>query len=330
MVSVYPNAVGTMHTVMIADVAVIGGGAAGLSAALMLGRCRRAVVLFDSGNQRNRSARAMHGFLSRDGTPPGELLAIARQQLECYATVRVVDACVDDIERSGDAFLLHAAGEAYRASHIVLATGMRDEVPALEGLTECWGISAFTCPYCDGWELRDRALATWGTTRTSIELAQELQTWSEDLLICTGLTTRLPAHERTWLERNAARYDERTVRRLHHQDGQLTAIEFEDGECIQRDGIFFSSPLVQGSPLPEQLGCSLDARGHIAVDEGGRTSVPGVYAAGDAVTHLHQVVFAAASGARAAVTLNNDLVFGLPQDEGESAPVTQTARPPGH
>ena len=290
------------------DAAIVGGGAAGLSAALLLGRARRRILVFDDGRQRNRFARETHGFLSRDGVQPLELLQNAREQLERY-DVESTNATVAEIMPNGSHFgIRDASGQEIKARRLVLATGVRDTLPEIDGLQALWGQSIFTCPYCDGWEVRDRRLATFGTTRSGVQLAQELFQWSPDLLVCSDLRTKIAPSERSWLTENAIRVKESPIRRLLGNDGALQTIEFEDGETIERDALFLSVPLEQCSDLPERLGCNITVRGQIDVDNDYRTSVPGCYAVGDAVTHLHQVVFAAASGARAAIALNNDLM----------------------
>jgi thioredoxin reductase len=289
------------------EVAVVGAGPAGLSAALILGRARRHAVVFDGGEKRNASAREMHGFLSRDGMPPDELLAIARRQLAPY-DVDIRAARVHEASGERDRFILRTERGDLRARRLLLATGMRDKLPEIEGLAPLWGKSVFVCPYCDGWEVRDRPLAAFGSTRSGVDLARELVQWSADLLVCSDLHTPLPDDDRTWLSRRGVRLKESPIRRLHGRDGKLERIEFEDGESIEREALFLSIGLAQCCDLPERMGCRITERGHIDVNAEYRTSVPGCYAAGDAVTHLHQVVFAAASGARAAIALNNDLL----------------------
>lgn len=290
------------------DVVIAGGGCAGLSAALVLGRARRRVLVIDNGVPRNGSARAMHGFFSRDGADPNTILADARAQLAQYSSVECVSGLALDAERTGDGFLVEYNGEQIASQTLIVATGVRDALPEIDGLHGLWSKSVFTCPYCDGWEVRDARLAAFGTTRSGVGLARELYQWSRDLVVCSDLCTTISPEERSWVEAQRIPVKESPIRRLLGNNGALSAIEFEDGERIERDALFLSVPLEQASGLAEALGCNMTVRGQIDVDNEYRTSVPGAYAAGDAVTHMHQVVFAAASGARAAIALNNDLM----------------------
>ncbi len=198
-------------------------------------------------------------------------------------------------------------GERVHASRLVIATGMRDKLPEIDGLDGCWGRSAFVCPYCDGWEVRDRPIAVWGNTRSGVGLARELFQWSRDIVVCADVATPITEDDREWLSVNGIRVKQSPIRRLHARDGSLQDIEFDDGESLAREALFLNTTLMQCCDLAETLGCRLTERGHIDVDVEYHTSIPGVYAVGDAVNHLHQIAFAVASGARAAIALNNEL-----------------------
>jgi thioredoxin reductase len=289
------------------DVAIAGAGPAGLQCALVLGRARRRVVVFDSGKPRNAPADQTHGMLSRDGLKPSEMLRLAREQLAPY-DVEVRHASVDDAALADDGFALRTSDGELRARRLVIATGMRDELPHIEGLNDqTWGSSVFVCPYCDGWEVRDRPIAAFGNTRSGVGLARELYQWSRDIVVCSDMKTTIAPDERAWLERTKVRVIESPIARLIADGGRLRRIEFESGEGIDREALFLSVQLVQASGLAARIGCNITTRGHIDVDAEYRTNVPGCYAIGDAVTTLHQVIFAAASGARAAIALNNEL-----------------------
>lgn len=291
------------------EVAIVGGGPAGLQCALLLGRARRSVILIDRGEPRNADVIETHGFLTRDGATPADLFACAREQLRRYPNVAFQTSEAQSARPSeSDSFELEIQnGERIVASRVLIATGMRDRLPEIPELRECWGKSAFVCPYCDGWEVRDAPIAVWGNTRSGTSLARELYQWSRDILVCSGLTTPITPDEREWLDANGVRVKEGSIARLHHDAGGLQAIEFDDGERVPRRALFLSVMLEQCCDLAEAMGCHLTTRGHIDVDHEYRTSVPGVYAAGDCVTHMHQIVFAAASGARAAIAINDDL-----------------------
>jgi thioredoxin reductase len=288
---------------------IVGGGPAGLSAALVLGRACRSVLVCDDGRQRNAVAERMHGFLSRDGTPPDELLAIARNELEQYPNVEFANTHVQSIESVGDAFCAEASnGQTYTAERVLLATGAFDALPNIEGLRDAWGHSAFVCPYCDGWEVRDKCIVAIGPGRRAVELAQELYQWSADLRVCLQGKDDLLQDDRRWLEATDSEAFVKPVRRIHEENGTVRYVEFADGTQERCEAVFICAPLRPRYPLVEMLGCRVREDGEIEIDERGRTSVPGVYAAGDAVTKLHQLVLAAASGVTAAIGINGELL----------------------
>lgn len=286
---------------------VVGGGAAGLSAALILGRACRSVLVLDDGRPRNAVADRMHGFISRDGTPPLDLLAAARAELQRYPSVVLAQGHVEVVSGAAGAFDVQTHdGTLQRAARLLLATGVYDALPNIEGLREAWGRTAFVCPYCDGWEVRDTRIAVLGSGAKAVELAQELRQWSRDILVCTqGAHTLSDAHQR-WMNATQCTLVPQPVERIHSEGGRITALEFEDGKREACDAVFLNAPLRPRYPLVDMLGCALREDGEIHVDNKGRTSVTGVYAAGDAVTIVHQVVLAAASGVCAAMAMNED------------------------
>lgn len=286
------------------EAAIVGGGAAGLSAALTLGRSCRRVVVCDDGRPRNVVAERMHGFLTRDGTPPREMLRIARAELERYPSVTLRDVHIETAQRTGSGFVLSAGAEEIAAATILLATGRYDALPEIAGLQERWGKSVFVCPYCDGWELRDKRVAVLGKGGRAVELAQELRQWTNDLLVCTEGAREVSAEHQRWLERAGA-VEKRS--QLAQIDDECV-LRFSDGSEERCDALFLCAPLRQRYPLVEMLGCRVSGEGEIAADARGRTGVQGVYAAGDAVTAVHQVVLAAASGVCAAMAINEDLL----------------------
>lgn len=288
------------------DAAIVGGGAAGLSAALTLGRCCRRVLVCDDGRPRNAVARHMHGFMSRDGTSPGELLAIARKELERYS-VDLVQAHAARVAQESEIFSLRTAqGKEYLAQRLVLATGLYDALPEVPGLRERWGGSVFVCPYCDGWEFRDRRLAALGKGRRAVELAQELYQWSDCLIVGLQGVNDLDADHRVWIDATRAQLHESELRSISGE--RPLELSFADGSRRECDAVFLSAPLRQRFPLVEMLGCAVREDGSIEIDARGETSVHGCYAAGDAVTRIHQVAIAAASGVRAAMGVNEDLI----------------------
>jgi thioredoxin reductase len=291
------------------DVIVVGGGPAGLSAALILGRCRRRVLVVDSGQYRNAVSQEMHGFLSRDCTDPAELRRIAREQLRRYDTVEVRSGKVTDALRTEAGFdVKFADGARLSCRKLLLATGVVDELPNLDGFTDIYGRSAFHCPYCDGWEWRDRRLAAYGEGAKAKALALELLGWSRDIVVLTDGDAGLPTEERDLLVRNGIQLDERRIARLDSEDGQLTAIRFTDGGVLERDALFFATPTEQGCAIAEDLGCNFTDRGSVATRSYEKTNVPGLYVAGDASRYVDLVIVAAAEGAMAAFAINTELL----------------------
>ncbi len=289
------------------DVAIIGGGPAGLSAALMLGRCRRRVVVCDEGRPRNATSHAVHGFLTRDGENPRELLRIARTQLSKYG-VELVSARAIDARTDDDGFLVElSTGRQLRARRLLLATGMVDELPRVAGVASLFGTSVFQCPYCDGWEFRDQPLAVYAPRADAASFAVAIKTWSSDLVLCTDGARALSEDERRQLDRHGIPVRSQPIARLEGTDGQLERIVFEDGSQLARSAMFFSTPCVTRSELAVRLGCELVDKGMVKADSRGLTTVPGLYVAGAASEDLNLVSIAVAEGTKAAVTIHKDL-----------------------
>jgi len=287
-----------------ADVVVVGGGPAGLSAALMLGRCRRTVVVCDDGRPRNRVSHALHGYLSRDGTPPTELLRMGRDEAMAYGVehrhVRV--ARIQPVDRRFDVDLEN--GETLSARKVLIATGVEDHLPGRPGFEECYGRSVFHCPYCDGWEWRDRRLAVYGRGMSAASLALSLQTWSRDVVVLTDDSPRIPAAAVPRLAGRGIEVRGERVRALEHRDGLVDAVVFEDGSRLPRDAVFFTTGQHQQAALAGDLGCELTRKGTVRTDRFGQTCVEGVFVVGDASRDVQFVVVAAAEGAKAAVAIN--------------------------
>lgn len=299
------------------DVIVIGGGSAGLSAALVLGRSRRRTLVLDGGPPRNAPSPAAHSVFTRDGTPPAEILATARAQLAPYASVEIRAVAATSVRRDGAGFVvgLGDGGEA-RARRLLLATGVRDDLPPIEGLAALWGRGVLHCPYCHGWEVRDEPLALRARGAQAMDLGPLLLQWSRDLVLCTDGPSELSPAELAALARHGVRVIETPIRRLEGAAG-LERIVFTDGHVEPRRALFLKPPQAVASDLPAALGCGMTEAGHIAVGVDYQTSVPGVYAAGDAASPFQQVVVAAAAGALAAIMLNRDLA----QEEFAAGPV---------
>jgi len=286
------------------DVVVIGGGAAGLSAALVIGRARRRVVVVDGGEPRNAPAAHMQGFLSRDGMPPADLLAVGRDEVAAYG-VEFVSGQVVSVEPGFSIRL--AGGDALQARRVLIATGAVDELPPIPGLRERWGKDFLHCPYCHGWEVRDQPLGVLGTSTASVEHAQLIRQWSNDVIFFSH-TYSLTAAERQQLKARGIRIADGEVRGLVVDNDRLRGVVLTD-RTVERAGLFIRPeirPRLGG--LLEHLHCDVDDLGFVCVDNAGRTSVPGVWAAGNVANPRAQVITAAGEGSAAAISINADLV----------------------
>ncbi|MGW5677353.1 NAD(P)/FAD-dependent oxidoreductase [Streptomyces sp. NPDC003860] len=288
------------------DVVVIGGGAAGLSAALVLGRARRRVAVVDAAEPRNAPAAHMHGYLSRDGLPPATLLELGRAELERYG-VRFLTARVDDVRAAAPGFAVRlAGGPQLTTRHVVVATGLRDELPDLPGVRERWGKDVLHCPYCHGWEVRDRPLGVIASQPGSVHQALLVRQWSDDVvLFANGLD--LSAEDRERLAARGVRIVAGAVERIAVADGRLRGVELVDGRALPRAAVFVAPRFVPHDALLTALGAAAEA-GWVTTDRTGRTSVPGVWAAGNVVDPRAQVITAAGAGASLAFALNAELV----------------------
>ncbi len=291
------------------DVIIVGAGPAGLSAALVLGRSRRTVLVCDSGKPRNATSHGLHGFITRDGIEPKEFLRIGREQLEPYDSAEVRDATVVSASREDDRFVLTLAdGEEIRSRKLLLATGVVDELPRVEGLNEFYGTSVFHCPYCDGWEMRDQPLAIYGRGENGSGLALEMTLWSRDLVLCTDGPAELTDEHREKLAQYQIPVREEQIVRLEGTAGVLERLVFETGEKLARRGMFFSTGWTQRSDLADSLGCQFTKEGCVDTGEYEATNVRGLYVAGDASRMVQFVIVAAAEGAQAAVAINKELM----------------------
>ncbi len=294
------------------EVVIVGGGPAGLSAALVLGRCRRGVVVFDDGNYRNASAPRMHGFLSRDDVSPRELRQIAHAQLSRYPSVSVSRHAVVGVrrlDRGGEArfAVLVATGEELQCSALLLATGFRDTLPAIAGARELHGDLVVPCPYCDAWEVRDQPLAAFSSPdEHGAAYASLLAQWSDDVLFCAERRPRLGDDTRKRLASRNVRVEQRELRSVE-RDGDGVRLIFAEGETVWRRKLFYHLGGAPASRLAEQLGAAVDPSVGVDVSRTCESSVRGLFVAGDATRDVLQAIVAAGEGAAAAVTVNEYL-----------------------
>ncbi|MGE2732036.1 NAD(P)/FAD-dependent oxidoreductase [Mycolicibacterium vaccae] len=299
---------------------VIGGGAAGLSGALVLGRARRRTLVIDADQQSNRPAAGVGGLLGHDGISPAALYAEGRRELAAYPSVEYRHnlAVRGEVVDSGYAIDLDD-GQTVYGKRILLATGMEYCPPDLPGVAELWGTSVFQCPFCHGWEVRDSQLAALAAGEEGVHAALMLRGWSDDVVLLTDGPAGLDGDQQRLLAGAGVAVDERRVAELISRDGKLSEIVFTDGQRLARDALLVESPLRQRSRLAEELGAACTpgplAADTIGVDAMHRTSTPTVFAAGDVCTEQPYVAGAAAAGAQAAMIIVQSLLadeFGLP------------------
>jgi len=290
------------------DVAVIGGGAAGLSAALVLSRARRKVVVVDAGQPRNAPATHVHGYLSRDGFPPGQLLTCGREEVTRYGGVAVEGSVTELVPHGGTAFsVLLAGGQRISVRRVLVTTGLRDELPDIPGLADRWARDVLHCPYCHGHEVRDRQLGVIGDTPAAVRYAQIVRQWTHDLVYFTRPDVLTHA-QRAGLVARAIGVIEGEVEGLVVDDDELRGVQMADGCVVPRDVLFVPPRFVPHNRLLLGVGCDVDENGWVTADATGRTSVPGVWVAGNVVDPRAQVITAAGAGSAAAIALNADLV----------------------
>lgn len=286
------------------DVVVIGGGAAGLSAALVLGRARRRVAVIDAGQPRNTPAAHMQGYLSRDGMSPAQLLETGRAEVRQYG-VEVIEDRVTGIEPG---FYVRAGGSVLRARRVLITTGVSDELPDLPGVRERWGRDLLHCPYCHGWEVRDQPLGVLGTSPDAVEHALLVRQWSPDVVFFAH-NSRLTAAEHRQLTARGIDVIPGEVAGLVVEDDRLTGVALADGRVVPRAAVFVRPVNV---PHPDgllaHLGCDLDDGRFPVTDRTGRTTAFGVWAAGNAADPRAQVITSAGAGSAAAIAINADLV----------------------
>lgn len=289
------------------DVLIVGGGPAGLSAAMLLGRCMRKVALFDTGEYRNSYSHAMNGFITRDGTPPQEFLRLGRKDLEKYE-VAFRQKRIVKIIKEGDVFqATDEDDQVYLSRKMLLATGLCDRWPKIPGAEPFYGTSIHHCPYCDGFESKNKPLAAYGKNRDAIGLSLSLKTWSNDVMLFTDGTNKLNREDRELLARNGVQVATAAIERLEGEGGQMQRVILKGGKVENREALFFSTGSDQHSDLPRQLNCDFTSRGVVRTYKHQQTNLSGLYVAGDAARDMQLVIVAAAEGTKAAVAINMEL-----------------------
>lgn len=298
------------------NVIIVGGSFAGLSAAMQLARARRRILVVDSGQPRNRFARASHGFFGQDGRSPAAILDHARSQLLAYPSVRFVCGQAEHARKSGPAFEITLGnGQKYAAARLILATGIADDLSSLPGLQERWGTSVLHCYYCHGYEVADRRLGILATSERSLQAALLLPDWTDNATLFTNGVLALSDEQRAALRTRGVRIETEPVVELLGEAPALAGVRLQDGRSVAIDALFTAPRTRMASPLAEQLGCEFDdgpSGPYIRTDASKQTTVPSVYAAGDAARPGHNASWAAADGVTAGISAHQSLTLPQP------------------
>jgi len=294
------------------DVIVIGGGPAGLSAALHFGRGLKETLVIDAGEPRNKATEVSNGFLTQDGTSPHEFRENARKDVLKYDNVALTHARVTDIDKDGEDFTVYTESDEYKSRQVLLATGLKEETPDIPNFDEFYGTSAFYCPWCDGYELRGRRLAVMADEDSTRNLVMLISNWSDDLLICTDGKSLLKDENKQMVKDKGFEYNEAPIFRMSGNDSKLESIEFEDGTTEAVEGMFVKMNWDTDFPFLETLDPDREEDGGLRTNPAGETSVKGLFAAGETKTGVSsQLINAAASGADIAKTM----MIGLMKEE---------------
>lgn len=286
------------------DCAIIGGGPAGLNAALVLGRSLKKTMLFDDNQPRNRVTHESHGFLTRDGIDPQELKRLAQQELAHYPDVQINNSRVATVTKEAKFFRIETeGGEAFHARKVILATGFTETLPDIPRVQEFYGTSLFSCPFCDGYEMRGEPLVIVSENEAAGHLAKVVSNWTNNLIIATNGKKHITPIEQKTLEHHGVLVYEDPIRSLDGENGKLRAITFEDGTTIERSGGFVTAEWHQATSIAKDLGCYINERGGVETDPMQRTNVEGVFACGDISMGPAQLIIAAGQGSLAATSV---------------------------
>lgn len=291
------------------DAIIIGGSYAGLSAAMALGRSLRQVLVIDSGKPCNRQTPHSHNFLTQDGATPAAIAQKAREQVLQYSTVTLLPDTAVSAQGQNNAFAVEtASGATFLGSKLLFATGIADVMPVLPGFAECWGISVLHCPYCHGYEVSHQPLGILANGDLAYEMAKLISNWSSHLTVLTnGKPAFTPAQAQS-LQTHHIIMETREIAELVHTQGQLQSVLFQDGTTLPLSALFARPAFAPHCMIPQEMGCELTDQGYLKVDDFQRTSLPGVFAAGDATTMFRAVAVATAAGTKAGAALNKELI----------------------
>ena len=295
---------------MVLDCVVVGGGPAGLNASLVLGRAKKKIILFDDNKPRNAVTQESHGFITRDNIKPAEFKRIALENLKEYPNITIKNQRVFDIKTENNHFvILTSDGLTYQSRKVILATGLKDILPSIKGIHDYYGTSLFSCPFCDGWELKDRPLVFISEDERGLHMIKMISNWSKDVVVCTNGKKVFSNEQRHLLAKKDIEVIDEEIEYFQGEGGNLRSIVLKSGREVAIAGGFVTTGLQQASPLAQLLGCSMNSMGGIETDKAGRTNIAGVYACGDnSIIAPAQLIIAAAEGSKAAMAVVGDLV----------------------
>ena len=289
------------------DVVIIGGGPAGLNAAVVLGRCLRKVVLLDNGHQRNRRSHGIHNYLTRDDIKPADFIRTSRGEARKYGVKLINSEAVSVNKLKNGMFAVKDKSRTvFQCRKLLIATGLTDVIPDIPGINELYGRSVFHCPYCDGWESRMQPIGIYARNKNGFELALSLKTWSKKVVLFTDGKKYLKTFEKALLKKYGIEIITDRIRKLVSANRKMKAIALESGQNVPCYALFFVNGYKQQCSLVEKLGCTLSKHGIVVTNRLQQTNIPGVYVVGDASRDMHFVVVAAAEGAKAGVSINKE------------------------
>ena len=290
------------------DVIIVGGGPAGLNAAVVLGRCQRKVLVFDTGRQRNQRSKGIHNFLTRDNILPASFLQVARSELRKYGVKFINSEVTGVVQSKKKSFRVEdKKGRVWFSKKLLIATGVRDLLPDIDGFDEFYCKGVFHCPYCDGWEVRDRKIGIYSRSKNGTELALSLKTWSKHVTLFTDGKRITNTSAREMLRKNNIPVVTQRLKKLQGQNGVLKKIILADNESMPCEAIFFQAGYESQCELLNKMGCSTTSKGIVVTNKMQQTNIYGLYVAGDVSKDVQFVIVAAAEGAKAGVAINKDL-----------------------
>ncbi|KAB7671264.1 NAD(P)/FAD-dependent oxidoreductase [Bacillus sp. B1-b2] len=292
------------------DCIIIGGGPAGLNGSLVLGRAGREILLLDENKPRNAVTQESHGFITRDGIKPAEFKNLAKQDLAKYPNITIESKRATSITQEGTYFIVETnEDDQYKAKKVIISSGLKDSLPAIEGIHQYYGKSFFSCPFCDGYEMRNQPLVVIAESEHAFHVTKMLWNWSKDVILCTNGHNVLSEEQLASFEKNNIKVYEEKITSLQGKNGQLEKLVFADGKEVTRVGGIVGTQLSQASPFLEALNLNRNAQGGIETDTFGRSSIPGIYACGDATLQdVPQLIIAAAQGSKTASGVIADLI----------------------